>query len=495
VAGRTVARRHAATDVERVRALLERADYTEAGIRAIGVDPGLGVRRPDVPVLLRVLQPTEPLASLVRLFLLAQDVDRKELRRRLGAADLDALVGAGLAVERGARVAPLVQLTPWHGLLIPHDPDPEGELWPEHVSGPTPAAETLAQLIVGGAVGTALDLGTGSGLLALLLGRQARSVVATDVNPAALRYAALGAVLNDEPNVDVREGSLFESVGGARYDRIVSNPPFVIAPDASLLFRHSGMPSDELSRLVVEGATAHLEEDGFGAILCNWVVPRGASWLDAVRPWVEDRGCDAVVLLHGVEDPLSYAVRWNGRSQYLAPAEFGRLLGRWLEHDRKQGIEAIASGAVVLRRRAGTNWTHGVQLEGEARGDGGEHLRTLFAAGEYLAGNGGQPAILASAFALSAPHRLEQTLVSRDGDYVVEPARLLLENSVGTTVTLDPDLIPLVLRLDGRQRLREVVDDVAAASGVDPGGLTSRAVALVQSLLERGYLEPPSGSD
>ena len=66
-------------------------------------------------------------------------------------------------------------------------------------------------------------------------------------------------------------------VGEQRFDRTVSNPPFVISPDASLLFRHSELPKDELSRLVVEGATAHLEEGGYAAILCNWVVPRGAT--------------------------------------------------------------------------------------------------------------------------------------------------------------------------------------------------------------------------
>jgi methylase of polypeptide subunit release factors len=486
-----VAARPAATDLERVRDLLRRAEYTEAGIRAVGLDPGLGVRRPDVPVLLRVLQPVEPLASLVRLFLLAQDVDRKELKRRLGA-DVEALVGAGLAEERGTRVAPLVQLTPWRGFLVPHDPDPEGELWPEHVSGPTPAAETLAQLIVGGEVGSALDLGTGSGLLALLLARQAGSVMATDVNPAALRYAALAAALNELPQIEVRDGSLFEPVGEARYDRIVSNPPFVIAPDASLLFRHSELPKDELSRRVVEGATAHLEDGGYAAILCNWVVPRGASWLDAIRPWLDERGSDAVVLLHGVEDPMSYAVRWNGRSQYVAPDDFGRLLGRWLEHDRRQGIEAIASGAVVLRRRSGSGWIHGVQLEGEARGDGSAHLLSLFAAGDYL--NAGTPDILDTAFGLDAPHRLEQTLVGRGGEYVVEPARLLLENNVGTTVMVEPDLIPVILRLDGTQPLRAIVNEVAAASGVDAAALTGRAVDLVRALLERGYLEPVAGS-
>lgn len=489
-----MAGRPAATDLDRVRALLQRAEYGEAGIRAIGVEPGLGVRRPDVPVLLRVLRPVEPLASLVRLFLLGQDVDRKELRKRLGA-DVDALIGAGLAVERSPRIVPIVQLTPWRGFLVAHDPDPEGELWPEHVSGPTPAAETLAQLIVGGDVGSALDLGTGSGLLALLLSRQARSVVATDVNPVALRYAGLTAVLNDEPRVDVRAGSLFEPVADARFARIVSNPPFVISPDGSMLFRHSELPKDELSRRVVEGATDHLEEGGIAAILCNWIVPRGASWLDAVRPWLQGRGCDAIVLLHGVEDPLSYAVRWNGRSQYVAPAEFRHLLGRWLEYDRQQGIEAIASGAIVLRRRTGTNWMHGLQLDGEARGDGGPHLATLLAAGGYLADRGGRPDLLDAAFSLKAPHRLEQTLVSGSGEYVVEPARLILENNVGTTITVDPDLIPVVLRLDGSQRLRYIVADVATASGAAEAGMTGRTVALVRALLERGYLEPGAPSD
>jgi hypothetical protein len=95
---------------------------------------------------------------------------------------------------------------------------------------------------------------------------------------------------------------------------------------------------------------------------------------------------------------------------------------------------------------------------------------------------------------LNAPHRLEQTLVGRGGNYVVEPARLLLENSVGTTVTVDPDLIPVMLRLDGQSPLRVVIDEVAAASGVDAASLSGRAVALVTELLERGYLEPAAGS-
>jgi methylase of polypeptide subunit release factors len=348
----------------------------------------------------------------------------------------------------------------------------------------------LAGLLVGGDVDAALDLGTGSGLLAMMLAGQARTVVATDVNPAAVRYAELGARLNGLAQVEVRTGSFFEPVGEARFDRILSNPPFVISPDSSLLFRYSTLERDDVSRTVIDGAAEHLADDGIAAILCNWIVPRGSSWLEAIRPWVEARGCDAIVLLHGVEDPLSYAVRWNGRAQYVAPAEFPHLLDRWLEYDRTQGIEAIASGAVILRRRSGTNWTHGLELEGESSGAGGPQIAALLDAMDYLAGTADED-ILRRAFRLTAAHRLDQSLAMHDGEYVVGPARLILDETIGTIVDVEPDLIPVVLRLDGSQVVRDIVDEVAAATGADPADFATRAVALVRAMLERGVLRAP----
>lgn len=480
----------ATSDIERVRELLTRAGYSAEGIMAAGVDPGLGVRRPDVPVLSRVLRADEPLSSLVRLYLFGEDIERSDLETRLGG-DLETLVAAGLLVADGSRLRPAVQLTPWRGLLVVHDPDPIGDLWTEHVSGPTPAAEALAGLLVSGEVDAALDLGTGSGLLAMLLARQARAVLATDVNPAALRYAALGARLNGMPDIEVRSGSLFDPVGATRFDRILSNPPFVIAPDRSLLFRHSDQPRDDISRQVVDGATGHLADNGIAAILCNWIVPRGSSWLDAIEPWLGSRGCDAIVLLHGIEDPLAYAVRWNGRAQYVAPAGFSSLLGRWLEYDHREGIEAIASGAVVLRNRAGPNWTHGLELDGEPRGSGGPQLAALLAAMDYLTGADGDQ-ILRAAFRLSAPHRLDQSLVMVDGEYVVQPATLVLDETLGTDLHVDPDLIPLVLRLDGSQVLQDIVDEIATGTGAEGSALAERAIDLVRTMLERGVLQPPA---
>ena len=74
-----------------------------------------------------------------------------------------------------------------------------------------------------GHAGRALDLGTGCGVQSYHLSRHADQVVATDLNPRALRLARLGAALSGM-DVDFREGSLYEPVVGERFDLIVSKP-------------------------------------------------------------------------------------------------------------------------------------------------------------------------------------------------------------------------------------------------------------------------------
>jgi release factor glutamine methyltransferase len=84
----------------------------------------------------------------------------------------------------------------------------------------------LAALPEGGA---ALDLGTGSGILAisLALGRPGARVTAVDVSPDALAVArANAAALSAE--VTFLQGDLFVPLpAGARFDVVVSNPPYV----------------------------------------------------------------------------------------------------------------------------------------------------------------------------------------------------------------------------------------------------------------------------
>jgi hypothetical protein len=485
-----------------VRELLAQSGYSAQGIAAIGVEPQMGVREPDIAILERALEPVEPLATLVRLFMFGETLDAELVQGCLAGAT-DALIGSGLLIRDRSSVRPVVRLTPWRDLVIAHDPDPAGDLWDEHVSGPTPAAEALLQLVpmaresmhvAGGRDGVdALDLGTGCGVLALAIGRSVGRVVATDINPAAVRYTDLNAALNGIETIETRQGSWFEPVAGESFGLIVANPPFVIAPESGLLFRHSANARDEVSRDVVRSMAGHLVLGGFGYALINWVQAPDRPWLETIGDWLEGIGCDAVVLLHGIEDPLSYAVRWNAREQQLRPDRYGATLDRWLEHFRRESISAIATAGIVLRRRSGANWVHGLELTGRAHGNAARQIRAIVAGQDFLADRGAARDVLSTGFRIDAPHRLYQTLAYRDGEYLVEPAALGLDEGLGIPVTIAPDLIQVVLRLDGSQRLRAIVDEVAAATGADRESLETRSVALVRELLGHGFADAVRG--
>jgi ribosomal protein L11 methyltransferase len=70
-----------------------------------------------------------------------------------------------------------------------------------------------------------LDLGTGSGILAIAAGKLgARRVVALDIDPQAVKAARENAAANGVGDVvEVREATLPESMAGERFDLIVAN--------------------------------------------------------------------------------------------------------------------------------------------------------------------------------------------------------------------------------------------------------------------------------
>ena len=97
-------------------------------------------------------------------------------------------------------------------------------------------------------VDTTLDLGTGCGIQGMMCARHSRRVVATDINPRALNITRFNAMMNGLDNIEVREGSRFDSVGGERFDLVLVNPPFAISPDNHFLFRDGGMAGDGFVR-------------------------------------------------------------------------------------------------------------------------------------------------------------------------------------------------------------------------------------------------------
>ncbi|WP_405671090.1 HemK2/MTQ2 family protein methyltransferase [Streptomyces sp. NBC_01530] len=74
-----------------------------------------------------------------------------------------------------------------------------------------------------------LDLGTGSGVLAVEAARLGGRVTAVDISWRAIAVAWFNALLNGQ-TLRVRHGDLASGIPGRRFDLVLANPPYVPAP-------------------------------------------------------------------------------------------------------------------------------------------------------------------------------------------------------------------------------------------------------------------------
>ena len=272
--------------------------------------------------------------------------------------------------------------------------------------------------------------------------------MATDFNRRALDFARFNAWLNGATNVEVLEGSYFEPVRDNRYDLVVTNPPYVISPESDYLFRDSGLPGDTVSRQVVRQAPSVLAEGGFATILISWVHDPGEHWARPLREWIDGSRCDVWLLHYATVDPTTHAANWNAELSQHDPEVFGETLDRWLAHFKRLGIEAIATGAVILRKRsAGSNWVREDEMPQDRLSPASDHILRVFAAQDRLASLADERELLGDRFALAERTRLEQSVVLRDGEWVVEGIVLTLEEGLGFRAGLDRDTAAIPRRL------------------------------------------------
>jgi len=74
-----------------------------------------------------------------------------------------------------------------------------------------------------------LDMGTGCGILAVLAAKKAKKVVATDINPHAIKCAEKNAKMNGvEEKIEFRLGNLFQPIRpDETFSLILFNPPYL----------------------------------------------------------------------------------------------------------------------------------------------------------------------------------------------------------------------------------------------------------------------------
>lgn len=149
-----------------------------------------------------------------------------------------------------------------------------------------------------------LDLGTGSGAIALAIASERPKVriTATDISPRALQIARTNAEqLHLSEGLRLVEGDLFAAVPGELFDLVVSNPPYVATTEAA------GLPAE----LAHEPKVALFGgEDGYSVLrrlianVRDALVPGGAfavefgpSQAKQVAKWCSEAGLEGVEII------------------------------------------------------------------------------------------------------------------------------------------------------------------------------------------------------
>jgi len=471
------------------RTLIAHGFAGEAVLRAMGQPPG-GAKahiRDDLPLYLRRLRDVTPLNTLIRLFVLMTPVDEHAAREAFAPSTLDQVERMGLLRRTEDGVVARVRLSGCLGLILAHDSyDARSTLPADHVLDVNPTTNTLAALTVRHRVRTALDLGTGCGVLALLAARHADHVIGTDTNQRALNFASFNAALNGSANVEFRLGSLFEPVAGERFGLIACNPPYVISPDSRYIFRDGNRRGHGLCEEVVRRAPDHLEAGGFATVLCNWGIASGEHWSAPLRQWVARSGCDTWMLCSGSQDPLTYAATWNRGPD---KAGYEEALERWPAYYRELGFDDIGMGAVIMRRgAAGDGWIRADMLPESPLQPDESLIARIFDSQDVLARLESDTALLDVPFRTVAAHRLEQMLHLQNGGYVAGSAAIQLEAGLKFRGDVDDFTIRVLMACNGARTLGEIALDLAARSGRDSTEMRRATAVIARRLVSLGFL-------
>ena len=153
---------------------------------------------------------------------------------------------------------------------------------------PRPDTEVLVEValeLIPRTPSAVLDLGTGTGAIALALGKERADCQVTGVDriAEAVTLAQENAALLALENCRFLQSHWFDALAATRFDLIVSNPPYIDATDEHL--RQGDVRFEPLSALVAdEGGLADLR------IIIDksrdWLLPGG--WLVLEHGWQQD---------------------------------------------------------------------------------------------------------------------------------------------------------------------------------------------------------------
>jgi hypothetical protein len=471
-----------------LRDAFDAAGYTVEGVAdRLGPQANAALGRNETVPAWRATENGDPLDTMIRLFLLQRPVPEPLLGMAFPGI-LDELAGIGLLVAEGSDLRAAVDVRPYSEddrrwwVVADLTPGLDGRrepMRPDYVLGIAPASLSLVKLTVPVVAGSALDLGTGCGIQALHLADRVDRIVATDVNPRALQLTRWTAALN-QVRLDVRAGSLYEPVADERFDLIVSNPPYVIAPpgDGRLTYRETGFAGDSVVEQLVRKAPQHLNDGGWCQLLANWTCVRGQDWRERLAGWTGDRS--SWVVQREQLDPAEYVELWLRDAGLHGSPEYTTRYDAWLRWLDEQQVEAIGMGWVTLHNTPGTTtceeWPYEIEQPI------GPHVLERFERIEDL------PSDLHALHLVVAGDVVEETAGPPGA---ADPTTIVLRRQRGMRRAEQADtvLAGFVGACDGDLTAGQILTALAQLLGADAADLHDRYAGPIRRLVAEGFLD------
>lgn len=115
---------------------------------------------------------------------------------------------------------------------------------------------------------TVLEIGTGSGIVAMYASKLTDNVTATDINYDALELAEKNFKLNNIDNIELLFGNLFEPVEDRKFDVILFNTPYLPTDNDDIIDDNlnyafdGGLNGRKVIDLFLDGVKNHLNDGG-----------------------------------------------------------------------------------------------------------------------------------------------------------------------------------------------------------------------------------------
>lgn len=253
----------------------------------LGSFPRLGVNFWDQMRPQWIPNPTDPVDAFIELFIDSRPLPVDRLRSLTSTSFVDAICETGLVHLQDGMLQPKLSLFPISGLYIVTDRAARNPainqvmwLWGE--------SYLLAGLVNRMPRLRGIDLGTGSGVHALLASRHCQSVIAGDISSRSLDFGRFNAALNGCRNVDFVLSDVLNNISGSA-DLLIANPPY--APDSAAKagenFWSGGLDGWDLTKRIV-GSLPERLEDG-GVLHMNSLYPNtpGTTIREHFDGWIE----------------------------------------------------------------------------------------------------------------------------------------------------------------------------------------------------------------